>query len=123
MARIERITPSEAKRKLASVLNTVEFGQQPVIVEKHGREIAAVIPIELYALVRDLLQNLEDEADWQEIRSALADPVNAEPLEWDVTQYGKNVPDSDSAHRGKTTAPRSTPAPTKAGRKDRRARR
>ena len=123
MPPIERITPSEAKRKLASVLNSVEFGQKPVILERHGREIAALIPIELYAVVRDLLQHLEDEQDWSEIRRALADPVNATPLAWEPERCGKVVSNPDSPNRRQKPAARPRGAAAKDSRRHRRARR
>jgi prevent-host-death family protein len=123
VARIERITPSEAKRKLASVLHTVEYGQKPVVFERHGREIAALIPIELYAIVRDFLQNLEDEEDWKEIQRALTDPENAVPLEWDPTQYGRVVQHPHSSDRPQEPASRTAHPSAKGASKHRRARR
>lgn len=122
MADIERITPSEAKRKLASVLNTVEFGHKSILLERRGRDIAALIPIELFALVRELLQDIEDEEDWKEIRRALADPENAVPLDWDSSRYGTVVRDTDTSLRPQKPVARAAAPPAKGARKHRRAR-
>jgi prevent-host-death family protein len=123
LARIERITPSEAKRKLASVLNTVEYGRKAVVFERHGREIAALIPMELYAMVRELLQELEDEDDWGELQRALADPENAVPLAWDSNRYGKSLQPARPAHGRQEPAAGNAAHAAKAARRHRGARR
>lgn len=42
------IGSSEARKKLANVLNEVAYGNQRYIVERHGRAMAAIIPADEY---------------------------------------------------------------------------
>jgi prevent-host-death family protein len=115
----QRITPTEAKRNLATVLSKVEFGHQSIIVRRHGRDIAALVPMELYELTRKLLRGLEDEEDWKAMQAALADPENAVPLDWDRSRYGNKVSNQNSAQRRQATASRARGATPKAARRHR----
>lgn len=60
---------------LAETLNQVAYAHERVIVEKHGKPVAALVPIE------DLktLEALEDRIDLEAAREALAEPVTGRP--------------------------------------------
>jgi prevent-host-death family protein len=117
------MTPTEAKRKLAGVLNSVEFGHNPVIVARHGRDIAALVPIRMFEVSQEMLRGLEDEEDWKEIQQALADPENALPLDWDPAKYGAAIQNQDSSKSRQGTGRRARAAAKPARRRDRGARR
>jgi prevent-host-death family protein len=67
---------SEARGEFASIINRVAFGGERVRLTRHGKEVAAVVPIEDV----DFLEDLEDEIDVQLVQEALADPENAVPI-------------------------------------------
>ena len=48
------------------------------MLTRHGKRVAAVVPI----ADLDLLEQLEDAADLDDVRSALADPGNRESVAW-----------------------------------------
>ena len=54
------------------------YGGERVVLTRHGRRVAAVVPIEDL----ELLEQLEDAADLDAVREALADPNNATPVAW-----------------------------------------
>jgi len=45
---IVRMGAKEARSKFADLLGSVHYGQQVVIVERSGRPMVAVIPVEMY---------------------------------------------------------------------------
>jgi prevent-host-death family protein len=69
---------SEARESFSTTVNRVAFGGERVVLTRHGRRVAAVVPIEDL----DLLERLEDASDLDDVRAALADPENAEPIAW-----------------------------------------
>lgn len=64
-----RIPASEARLQFAEVLNKVAFGGERIRLQRHGKDIAAVVPI---ADLR-LLEDLENRMDLDLARAALAE--------------------------------------------------
>jgi len=60
---------------LGDIGNSVAYGGQRVVVERRGKNLFAIVPIEDY----DLLKRLEDEADLALIKKRLNEP--GEPWE------------------------------------------
>lgn len=77
---------SEAREAFSSTINRVAFGGERVVLTRHGRRVAAVVPIEDL----DLLESLEDARDLDEVRAALDDRANRERIGWEElkTQLG-----------------------------------
>jgi prevent-host-death family protein len=70
---------SEARESFSVTVNRVAFGGERVVLTRHGRRVAAVVPIEDF----DLLEKLEDARDLDDVRAALADIANRERIGWD----------------------------------------
>lgn len=70
-----RLPASKAREQLAEVLNRVAYGGERVVLERRGKGVAAVIPVEDL----ELLEALEDRYDVEAARAALA-------------EKGRNVP-------------------------------
>ncbi len=70
---------SEARGEFSELVNRAAFGGERVLLTRHGKSVAAIVP------VRDmeLLEAMEDRADLDAVREALADPANAKPIAWD----------------------------------------
>jgi prevent-host-death family protein len=62
---------TDAGTELSDTLNRVIDSQERVIVQRHGRPVAALVPIEDL----DLLEQLEVQIDAEEARKILADPT------------------------------------------------
>ncbi|MBE9508158.1 MAG: type II toxin-antitoxin system Phd/YefM family antitoxin [Chloroflexi bacterium] len=80
---IEHMGAREARSKLADLLGSVHYGGQVVIIERSGKPMVAVIPVEMYQQVI-----AEREARFQvldRIRSRVPD-VPAEGVAQDVAE-------------------------------------
>lgn len=64
-----RIAATKAREEFSETLNRVAYGQERIILERRGKGIAAVIPIEDL----ELLEALEDQADVEIARKRLAE--------------------------------------------------
>ncbi len=70
---------SEARETFSTTVNRVAFGGERVVLTRHGRRVAAVVPIEDL----ELIEAVEDAHDLDEVRASLADPTNRERIGWD----------------------------------------
>jgi prevent-host-death family protein len=70
---------SEARESFSTTVNRVAFGGERVVLTRHGRRVAALVPIEDL----ELIEALEDARDLDEVREALSDPANRERIAWD----------------------------------------
>jgi prevent-host-death family protein len=70
---------SEARESFSTTINRVTFGRERVVLTRHGKRVAAVVPIEDL----ELIEALEDARDLDDVRAALADPENRERIAWD----------------------------------------
>ena len=61
------LNSTDAREKLADVLNRVAYAKDRVRITRRGKEVAAVVPIEDL----ELIERLEDEIDIREAEKAL----------------------------------------------------
>jgi prevent-host-death family protein len=73
-----RIAASELRKELSATLNRVAYGKDRVVLHRHGKDLAAIIPIDDL----EVLEKLEDRIDLEEARRALADPKNRKRVSW-----------------------------------------
>lgn len=71
---------SEARESFSTTINRVAFGGERVVLTRHGRRVAAVVPIDDL----ELLEALEDAHDLDEVRAALSDPANGDRIGWEA---------------------------------------
>ena len=82
------ISAREARNKFADLMGNVHYGGEEVIVERSGRPMAAVIPVDTYErLVAERRTRFEV---LDQIRSHLPD-ASPEEAERDVAQAVKNL--------------------------------
>ena len=77
MAEQKRI--SEARGEFSELVNRAAYRHERVLLTRHGKAIAAIVPTEDL----ELLEALEDRDDLEAVRAALADPDNQEELAWE----------------------------------------
>lgn len=70
---------SEARESFSTTVNRVAFGGERVVLTRHGKRVAAVVPIEDL----ELIESLEDASDLDEVRAVLNDPANRERIAWE----------------------------------------
>jgi prevent-host-death family protein len=69
------VSTAEARKNLAEIVNKVACGKEPVVLTRRGEEIAALISMEEF----ELLRLIEDHIDSEDAKKALSEP-------------GKNIP-------------------------------
>ena len=70
---------SEARGEFSDLVNRAAYKHERVLLTRHGKAIAAIVPAEDL----ELLEALEDRAYLEAARAALADPQNAELIPWE----------------------------------------
>ncbi|HET7205616.1 MAG TPA: type II toxin-antitoxin system Phd/YefM family antitoxin [Terriglobales bacterium] len=65
-----RLSISDARENLSDIMNRVRYRGERVILRRHNRDVAAVVPIEDL----EALQRMEDEADVKDALKALKEP-------------------------------------------------
>ena len=66
-----KVTTSTARTEFADILNRVAYAGERVILHRHKKPVAAVVPIEDL----EILEQIEDRADLEEVRKRLKEPT------------------------------------------------
>jgi prevent-host-death family protein len=77
-----RLTASQLREDLASAINKVAFGGERILLQRNGKDVAALISIEDLARLREL----EDRADLIDMKKALDEP--GENMPWEDVKKG-----------------------------------
>jgi len=67
-----KIDATKARSEFSDLINTVRYGADRVIIERRGKDVAALVRVEDLRL----LEALEDQLDLNAARKALATPRN-----------------------------------------------
>ena len=68
-----RISVSEAREDLSETLNRVAYGQERIVLHRHGKDVAAVVSMNDLVLFERLLEEYETRLDVREADKALAE--------------------------------------------------
>ncbi len=70
---------SVARDSMSDTLNRVSYSKERIVIRRHGKDLAALVPIE------DLrfLEELEDRMDLEEARVALAETEKEGTIPWE----------------------------------------
>ena len=77
-----KFTAAELREHLAEALNRAAYGQERIIVTRHGKALAAIVPLS------DLeeLERLEDAIDREEIERSLQSIREEGTVPWEVVR-------------------------------------
>jgi len=75
---VKRLSASKARSDLAEVLNRVAYKGERVLLHRRGKDVAALVPVEDYAL----LEQLEDRIDLEDARAALTEVKKKGTIPW-----------------------------------------
>ena len=64
------VSTAEARKNFADIVNKVAYGTEPVVLTRRGQEIAALVSMEEF----ELLRQIEDHIDIEDAKTALAEP-------------------------------------------------
>jgi prevent-host-death family protein len=73
-----RVTTTKAREEFADTLNRVAFGGERVVLHRHGKDLAAMVPVKDLKL----LEELEDRIDLDEARKALSKAKKEGTIAW-----------------------------------------
>ncbi len=66
----ESISTADARMNFSDIINKVAYGNEPIVLTRRGKNIAAIVSIaEL-----ELLQRIEEHLDIEDAKAALAEP-------------------------------------------------
>ena len=73
------IDVSAARDSMSDTINRVSYGKERIVIRRHGKNLAALVPIE------DLkfLEELEDRMDLEEARAALTEAEKEGTIPWE----------------------------------------
>lgn len=95
---MEKISVTKARVLIADIVNKVAFGKKRVILNRAGKDVAAIISIEDLRLLERLVEEEEDRVDAEEAKKALAHVGGAVPYDDVRKELGLT---SRSSHGGK----------------------
>ena len=87
---MKRLNVVELKNSLGDVLNRAEYRGERVIVQRRGKDSAAIISVADLRLFEHLLEEAEDRADVEAARAALAESDERIPYEEFVRTRGRD---------------------------------
>ena len=100
--RIQKIKTTKAREEFGSVIDRVAYTKRPVLLERRGKPLAVLVPLEDYRLLEKLIEEEEDRIDIRESRKALAEG-NFIPYEQVRKELGLDSLDARThKSRGKT---------------------
>ena len=76
------IPVTEARDVLGDVVGRVQYGRERIVLTRHGRPAAAVVPMSDY----EVLESIENEIDLADALAAARDPKNAERVAAEVAE-------------------------------------
>ena len=101
--RIQKIKTTKAREEFGSVVDRVAYTKRPVLLERRGKPLAVLVPLEDYRLLGRLIEEEEDRIDIRESRKALAEGKFV-PYEQVRKELGLDSLDARThKSRGKTT--------------------
>ncbi|MGD8278400.1 MAG: type II toxin-antitoxin system Phd/YefM family antitoxin [Gemmatimonadota bacterium] len=77
---MDSVTTAEARKQLAELVNRVAYGKERVVLTRHGREVAAVVPLEDLRL----LERLRVRMTRRQVRRALKEVQDRGSVPWEA---------------------------------------
>lgn len=77
---MSNISTKEAREQLSTVISRAAFTKERVILTRHGKAVAAIVPIEDV----QLLEHLENRIDLEDARAALAEVKKKGTVSWEA---------------------------------------
>lgn len=74
------ISTREFRDKVSDTVNRAAYGGERIFLQRRGKNVAAIVPVQDV----ELLEELEDRADLEAARKALAEP--GESIPWEVVK-------------------------------------
>ena len=76
-----RIKTKQARDEFGSIVNRVAYGKERIVLVRRNREMAAIIPMEEFRILEQLIAREEDRLDAEAARTRKASPKDRVPYE------------------------------------------
>ena len=97
---MERMKTGDARDEFGAVVNRVAYGNEWIVLERRGKEMAALIPMRDLRLLERLIEEEEDRMDLASARKSMAEPGENVPLKQVMEELGiRDEKDRTSAKR------------------------
>ena len=80
----EKMTTTKARSNFADLVNRATYGKERVLINRHGRPVAAIVPLEDV----ELLERIEDKIDIALARKVMAESEGTIPWEEAAKELG-----------------------------------
>ncbi len=84
---MSNISTKEAREQLSTIISRAAFTKERVILTRHGKAVAAIVPIEDV----QLLEHLENRVDLEDARAALAEVKKKGTVSWEAIKAELNL--------------------------------
>ena len=81
---MNEISTSEMRKDISNAVNRVIYGKERIMINRHGKNVAALIPLEDLAY----LKQMEEEEDLQAAREAMSEEGESIPWEYVKEELG-----------------------------------
>ena len=83
---------TQVRRHFAEAMSKVAFGKQRLLIERNGKPLVAVVPMEEFVLLEEYVEQLEDRLDLAAYKKAKAEMERSgeKPIPWEQfkQEYG-----------------------------------
>lgn len=86
---MDSVTTAEARKQLAELVNRVAYGKERVVLTRHGREVAAVVPLEDLRL----LERLRGRLTRRQVQRALKEVQDRGSVPWEALREALDLQD------------------------------
>lgn len=76
---MDEVTTAEVRKRMAELLSRAAYGKERFVVTRHGKQLAAIVPIEEATLI-DRLRTLISEKSFE---AALSEMEESKTVAWD----------------------------------------
>src|SRR5260221_8180397 len=80
-----KMEATKVRRNFAEEMSKVAFGKQRLLIERNGKPLVAVVPMEEFALLEEYVEKLEDRLDLEAYKGAKAEMkrTGEKPIPWE----------------------------------------
>jgi prevent-host-death family protein len=79
-----KMEATKVRRHFAEEMSKVAFGKQRLVIERNGKPLVAVVPMEEFVLLEEYIEQLEDRLDLEAYKHAKAEMLRTgeKPVSW-----------------------------------------
>ncbi len=74
-----RLSAAELRQSLAEILNRAEYQEERIIINRRGKDVAALVPLEDLRLLERLIEEAEDRLDIKAARASVSESQDRIP--------------------------------------------